>query len=162
MKKGLTLAELLVSMAIFTIVTGAIFSIVNMGYATSSKNRTSMDLMQVRNGMDRLLRETRASSSAAVTTINTTNDTLTFSSPPFAVNVKYCRNTNNQLIRQNPAASGCPTVISGSERVIAGNIAFLQFTLNAPSLLVQMRADKTVSGKTYSFPLKERVRLRNE
>ena len=148
MKKGLTLVELLVALAILTLVVGGIFCMTNMGYFTYSSESTLMDLMQqARNGMDRMVREIRASSAVTLPT----SDKVIFTTPT-ASGVQYYR-SGTQLIREYP---------SGTTHAIANNIALLNFTLNGSLLQIQVRADKTISSKTYSYSFMEKVHLRNE
>lgn len=151
MKKGFTLVEVLVTVLIFSFISMVMYSVLNVGYSVYSRLSVSLDLQQAKNGMDRMVREVRASSSATVTTIDASSDKITFTTPT-SNGIQYYRN-GTQLIREYP---------SGTTRIMADNIAFLKFTLTAPLLLIQLRADKILSGKTYSFSLTEKVRLRNE
>ena len=80
-KKGLSLAELLVAMVIFTLVTGAIYTITIMSYSSRSRELTLIDLMRARNALDRIVREVRASSSATVTTVSVSSDKIVFTIP---------------------------------------------------------------------------------
>lgn len=151
MKKGFTLVEVLVTALIFSFVSAVMYSVLNVGYSLYSRLSVSMDLGQAKNGMDRIVREVRASSAAAVTTIDANSDKITFTTP-VSNGIQYYR-SGTQLIREYP---------SGTVKVVADHIAFLKFTLTAPLLVISMRADKTLSGTTYSFSLGEKVRLRNE
>lgn len=151
MKKGFTLVEVLVTVLIFSFVSAMMYSVLNVGYSLYSRLSVSMDLQQAKNGMDRIVREVRASSAATVTTIDANSDKITFTTP-LSNGIQYYR-SGTQLIREYP---------SGTTKVVADNIAFLKFTLTAPLLAISMRADKTFSGTTYSFSLGEKVRLRNE
>ena len=151
MKKGFTLVEVLVSVLIFSFVASVMYSVLNVGSFIYSRLSVSMDLQQAKNGMDRLVREVRASSSATVTTIDANSDKISFTTPT-ANGIQYYR-SGTQLVREYP---------SGTTHVMSDNIAYLKFTMAAPLLTIQMRADKTFSGKTYSFSLGEKVRLRNE
>ena len=151
MKKGFTLVEVLVTVLIFSFVSSVMYSVLNVGSFIYSRLSVSLDLQEAKNGMDRIVREVRASSSATVTTIDANSDKINFTTPA-SNGIQYYR-SGTQLIREYP---------SGTTHIIANNIAFLKFTITAPLLVIQMRADETLSGKTYSFSLAEKVRLRNE
>jgi hypothetical protein len=82
--------------------------------------------------------------------VDANSDTITFTTPT-ANGVQYYR-SNNQVVREYP---------SGTTRVVANRIARLKFTLSGSVLKIDLRADQTSQGRTFSFSLSEKVRIRN-
>ena len=61
MNKGLSFVELLVSVAIFTVVLAGIHAMTYAGYFSSSRGSVLQDLQQqARNGLERIVKELRA------------------------------------------------------------------------------------------------------
>ena len=150
--KGFTLIEVLATTVIFTIIIGGVYGIFNIGNKFYSTDIGFMEMQQeARNGMDRMVREIRASSTAAVTVISADNDRITFTVPG-ASGVQYYL-SGSQLVREYP---------SGTVKTIAKNISHLKFTLNAPLLKIDLIASQTVLLKAFAVNLIENVRLRNE
>jgi prepilin-type N-terminal cleavage/methylation domain-containing protein len=150
-KKGFSFIEILIVVFIFSLIAGGVFQIFTVGNTVYSTELALLDLQgHTRNGMDRMVREIRASSSVTVTVVNANSDRITFTTPA-ATGIQYYL-SGTRLIREYP---------SGTTRIIASNMARMKFTLTGSVLKIDVRADQTVSGRSFSFPLIEKVRLRN-
>ncbi len=101
--------------------------------------------------MDRIVREVRGSSTTAITVINADSDKITVTTPAASGLMYYLSGTN--LVREYPAA----TTVN-----VANSIGRLKFTISGSLLQIDVRADVSTFGQTVSFPLVEKVRLRNE
>ena len=153
--KGYTLLELIVVLLLLSVILIGVYGILTTGNNIYIRDITLLDMeQQTRNAVDRIVREVRQASSQIITTNfnNTTNDKIVFTIPT-ATGIQYYLSGTN-LVREYP---------SGTTRNVASNISLLKFTLTGSLLQIQVRADKTIySTNTISFPLVEKVRLRNE
>lgn len=168
MKKGLTLIEILVSIAILTIVIAGIFAVLNLGDMTWHSDMGLVDLQQAgRQAMDGMVREVRQSRTSDITISEPGPDTgakiqfiipLDITTDPitYSETISYYRNSSNQLIREYP---------QGETKVLANYIDSLSFSLSGYLVQIQLSAEKTVRNRTLSFPLTgvftEQVKLRN-
>jgi prepilin-type N-terminal cleavage/methylation domain-containing protein len=150
-KRGFSFVEVLMSVFIFALIAGGVFQIFTIGNTVYSTEMTLLDLQgYVRNAMDRMVREIRASSSVTVTVINADSDRIAFTTPT-ATGIEYYL-SGTSLMREFP---------SGTTRIIGGSIARLKFTLTGSVLKIEIRADQTIAGRPFTFSLTEKVRLRN-
>ncbi len=152
--KGYTFVEAIVSVALLSVVLLGVYGVFTTGNTIFIKDMTLLDMQQqTRNATDRIVREVRQASSQTITTNynSTTNDKIMFTIPT-AIGIKYYLSGTN-LVREYP---------SGTTVNVASNISLLKFTLTGSLLQIQVRADKTIYSTTTSFPLTEKVRLRNE
>ena len=153
--KGFSLIEVLVSVAILSVVMLGAYGVLITGQKIYFLDSTLLEMeQQTRNMIDRLVRESRAASSQVIVTNynSTTNDKITVYSPTTPLGVQYYLSGTNLL-----------RVYSGVTTNIASNVSLLKFTLSGSLLTINARADKTIyTTKTISFPLTVQVRLRNE
>jgi prepilin-type N-terminal cleavage/methylation domain-containing protein len=152
--KGFTMLEVLISLSLLSFVLAETYGIMATGNAIYTKNFSLLEMeQQTRNATDRIVREVRQASSQTITTNynNTTNDKISFTIPA-ATGIQYYLNGTNLVL----AYPGQPA------RNIASSIKLLKFTLTGSLLKIQVRADKTIYSTIVSFPLTEKVRLRNE
>ena len=150
--KGYTLVEALISVAILSFVLLGVYGVLVTGNTVITNDNALLEMQQqARNGMDRMVREVRESSTQTITTVDANSDTLTFTTPN-ETNIKYYR-SGTDLVREYPA---------GTIKKVANSIAYLKFTLSGALLTINIRADKSIYIKTVSFALVEKVRLRNE
>jgi type II secretory pathway component PulJ len=148
---GFTLVEALLSMSILAFVMMCAYGVLKTGNTLMTNDNALVDMQQqARNAMDRISREVRQSSSRTVTVINANSDRITFTTPT-AVNIMYYL-TGTTLVREYPA---------NTRTNVASNIARLKFTVSGSTLLIDVRADKTLFAKTVSFPLVQKIRVRN-
>lgn len=176
MKKGFTLIEILVCIAILSLVIAGIYGILNVGNMTYNEDMGLVDLQQpTRQTMDGMIREIRQSGRPLYNiAIDNDGKGITFSTPD-TPSIRYYLDTNSrQIIRQQPAGTG-------QTRILANNINGLSFCWwdgidccdvvledcsSLHILQIQLNAVKTVGQRTLIFPqigpLTEKVRLRNE
>lgn len=166
MNRGFTLVEILVSIAILSIVILGIFSVLNLGDVTWHSDTGLLYLQQgVRQAMESMIKEIRQSRSSDMAISEPgPNDgsriqfkiLLDINNNTYSDFITYYRNSDNQLIREYQSAT----------QVLANDINSLNFSLSADMLETQLSAQKTVRGRVLSFPvtgaLTEQVRLRNE
>ncbi len=152
--KGFTLVEVLVTLLILGLMTGAIFMVLNAGDIAFNIDIGMLELQQqARQAMDAIVRELRGAEGVEISVENQDSDRITFNTAS-AAGVTYYRNlNNNQLVREYPA---------GTTKVLANNIARFKCILADSLLEVQLRADKTIRQKAMAFSLAQKVKLRNE
>lgn len=152
--RGFTLIEVFVSLFILSIITGAIFMVLNTGDIAFNLDIGMLEIhQQARQAMDAMVKELRQAEDVLITVENQDSDRITFNTAS-ASGISYYRNlNNNQLIREYP---------SGTLKALANNIARFKCVLADNLLEIQLRADKTVRQKAIVFPLAQIVRLRNE
>lgn len=176
MKKGFTLIEVLVSVAILSFIVAGIYAVLNMANKTYNEDMGLVDLQQgARQAMDGMTREIRQSGRSSPYSMNIdTNGSLTFSIPSISSIIYRLDNNFPQIIRQ----------LGSTNKVLANDINTLNFCWwdgidccdpvsencsNLQVLQIQIRATKTVRGRELCFPgpcdpvqfLTEQVRLRN-
>lgn len=156
MKKGFSLAELMVTVAILSVVALGIYNTLGVGSRSFYMEANHLELQQqARNALIRLVYELRQASSAsiAVTVVSATSDRIVFNTQS-ALGVKYYL-SGTRLVREFPA---------GTIKTVADNIGYLKFTptpaTNPTTLKIDTHADKTFF-RTISFPLTETIKLRN-
>lgn len=158
---GFTLIEILISMAILSLVMGGIYGVFNTADKTYNEDMGLVDLQQeTRQAMDSMLREIRQAS-RPYANINA-NGSLTFSIPTM-LNITYQLDTSShQIIRQ----------LAGINKVLSNDIQSLSFCWwdgascctsgcgNLEVLQVSITSAK-VARRPVTFSLTERVKLRN-
>ena len=153
-KEGFTFAETMVSALIFSILAIAILSVLIVGQKAWHSDTGKVELQQqARLAMDGMTREVRESSSAGITqpADGANSARLDFTVAESAGTISYYLD-GNQLIREYPA---------GTEKILAGDVETIDFSLSADVLTIQLDLGKTVYGADLNFSLKEQVRLRN-
>lgn len=155
--RGYTLVEALISVLLLSVVLLGVYGVLLTGNTVFTKDSTLLDMeQQTRNAIDRIVREVRGASSQNITTNynGTTNDYIQFFTPtaPTPNGLQYYLSGTN-LVRVNNA---------GTAQNVASNIGLLKFSLTGSLLTIQATASKTIYSIAISFPLIEKVRLRNE
>ncbi len=143
---------MLVSTSIMVFILLCAYGVLNLGNRIYINDKVLLEMeQQARNGLQRMEKEIRQASSHTIVSLGAGSDQLTFSIPS-ANNVMYYL-TGTNLTREFPA---------GTKRTVASNIGRLQFSVNNKVMTIDIRADKTIYNRTVSFPLIQKVRLRNE
>ena len=172
-KKGFTLIEIMITMAIFLVIVGATHRIYIAGQKAWDSDLGLLDLQQsTRPGLFSIAKEARAASLVSMTmgvgcdhlTVPENCDSITFNTPS-ENNIQFFHNSaDNQLIRQDSSAN---------QRVLASNIVDAYFccahgdgdcscdaTFNV--LEVRLESEKDVWGRTLSFSLGTKLEVRND
>ncbi len=158
-KKGFTLLEIIVVVAIFSLIVDAIFTVFNIGQNTFFSNEACLHLQQnLRLSMDGMIREIRQSSASDIT-ISSGGSKIVFKIPldittdpvTKSADISYSL-VSGQIIRENPA---------GTQKVIANDITSLTFTQSGNNVEISISASDTLKQRTYTQSLKESVLLRN-
>lgn len=155
LRSGLTLVEVLVSVALISLIMIGIYETLIIGNKSWNQDMGMLDLQQdARLAMDGMVREIRQGNSSDVS-ITDNGAVVEFSLPDAGAteNIRYYLNNDNQLIREHP---------EGTEKILADDVNSVNFLLNADVLSLQIDMAKTVQGQDLSFSLKEKVRFRNE
>lgn len=161
MDKGFTLVEVLISVAILSIIFAGSYAVLLTGQNTWFVGIDTCELQaQLRLGSSYIIREFHEATSFSITPVDTDDDILVFTTPNEA-SISYYRDisdSNNdgrtdQIIREYP---------SGTRRVISNNISSLSFSSLGKLLQVNIAASKTSRGRTLQLSLAEKVRGRNE
>lgn len=158
--RGFTLIEVLISFLILTILMAGVFMVLNAANQSWYTESGIMDLQQeARRAIQGMSREIRQSRPSYVN-VGVGADNVQFRVPSdittdpltYYGNITYSLNSN-QIIREYPA---------GTTKVLANNIDSLSFSLSGNTVEVVLTASKNINGRQVSFPLTEKVRLRNE
>ncbi len=172
-KRGFTLVEVMISVAVFTIVVAAIHQIFVSGQKAWDNDLNLLDLQQAtRRGLYSATRELRAASLAGITlpagcdhlSSPASCNQITFSIPSESNIQFFYDNADNQLIRQDS---------SGGQRILASNITNAYFccpngdgncgcSATYDILEIQLQAEKTSWGRNLSFPLRTKLKVRND
>lgn len=171
--RGLSLIEILVSVAIMLFVAVGIYGVSNVGQRTYSTDMGLLELQQqARQAMSGMTREIRQTYDSDITI--TSNSTITFSIPINITSGAYSDTINyylngDTLIRNHSA---------DPNKIIASDINSLSFCCEDSSgtvcdaacndrhiVKIELSAQKNVNNKVVSFPesgtITEKVRLRN-
>ena len=171
---GFSLIEVLVSIAIFTFIVTGIYGVLNVGAISYNTDMCLLDLHQYArhsaNWMTKELRET-AAEDIAIVVIDVDDARITFDTPN-ETGIQFYRDIGDinsdsitkQIIREYP---------SGTYRILANDIGNLSFCCvhdggcdddcsAANVVRIQLTADRTVLGRDLSFPVRVKVRVRNE
>jgi len=172
-KKGFTLVEVLITLVIFSVIFGAIHQIYIASQKAWDSDLSLLDLQQsIRPGLYSVVREVRAASLASIAmgagcdhlATPENCDQVTFDTPS-ENNIQFFHNsTDNQLIRQDSSAN---------QRILASNITEAYFCCahgdgncscdaTHNTLEVRLQSEKSVWGRTLSFPLSTKLEVRND
>lgn len=160
--KGFTLVEILISAAILTVLIAGVFMVLNIGQRSWNADMGWLDLQQqARQAMAGMVREIRQSKSSDIA-ITGAPPRIQFRIPTdittqpiiYSADISYYL-SNNQLIREHPA---------GTTKILANDINALNFSLSDDelSLSIALEARKSSLNRVLTFPLSEKVRLRND
>lgn len=171
-REGYTLIEMLIVLAIVSLLFGAVFGVLNVGntsFSTGSARQTVEN--QARQGLDHMLRELYETSGGRVV-LSDANSVLTFKLPVGFdgsgnlkwgaggvedYKIRYLVN-NNQLVRK--VLDSSDNLIS--QKVLAVDIESLLFVLDASILTVTLKAKKKVTGNaSVTQSVSSKVAFRN-
>jgi prepilin-type N-terminal cleavage/methylation domain-containing protein len=127
--RGMTLIELVITMAISAIIMLALNSLVKLGFEAQTAGRGRNELLyQGHFALERMIEKARSLTPKVLTTptANTTGDWFSPSSCSGAACLMYCRNASNQLIETVNTDISC----SGTT-VVANNVSTLLASLPA-------------------------------
>ena len=144
--KAFTLIELMIAMAIFSIILGAIYSVLSMGRTSYYTGDIQIVVQQeARKAMDKMTREIREASS-----VNLSDDY------PFLIQTNRIKYEVNSGQLQK-------IVEGGSTTVLANDVGNVQFTLIGGDMVyITLTTQKnTVLGRSLSADLTSQVKLRN-
>ena len=162
---GLTLIEVLVSALILSFLVIGITGVLNIGNLAFPVDMALVELQQqARQALFSMTKELRKAvdmNESCITTIDADSDQITFNTIDGSTGVKFYRDISDvnsdgivdQVIREYP---------SGTRKILANDIARLKFSFVASVIKIEIRADRVLRQQTLSFPLTEKVRLRNE
>ena len=149
---GYTLVEVLLSVSILSFLLLCAYGVLEAGNTITVKGNALMTAQQqARNTMDRIVREVRGSSTLAIAVLGANSDKVTVTIPTATGLMYYLSGTT--LVREYPV---------NTKVNVANSIGRLKFTLSGTLLQIDVRADVSTYGQTISFPLTQKVRLRNE
>jgi prepilin-type N-terminal cleavage/methylation domain-containing protein len=151
--RGFSLLEVLIAVVIFSFILMGMYGVVTVANRNYSTDAALVDLgQQARQSMFWMTKDMREASSISIATIDSNYDSIVFNSTTESGIRYYCNSA--QLIREYPI---------NTTRVVANNISRLKFSRTGNILEIRLEAEKTLpSNDTFSFPLTEKVRLRNE
>ncbi len=149
-ESGFTLVEVLVTAFIFVVLVTVILVAFSAGGLNWRIDMAQLDIFQpLRQSMDGMVREIRQAAGGTVT-ISGDNSQIDFTLSGFSV--AYYLSAGN-LIRE------CPP---GTTKVLAQDVASLNFTQDDAVIRITAQGVKTVSGKDITLTLTEKARMRND
>jgi type II secretory pathway component PulJ len=154
-QKGFTILEAVMSLTILSFLLLGVYGVLHTGNIVYTKDSYLLEMQQqARSAMDRIVRDIREGSSPVITTINSSVDTLTFNTPSSTGAQYYL---SGATLMRRPSTNGAAAPV-------ASNISLLKFTDSSPVLEIRTQASKSLYDNTLtiSFPLREKVRMRNE
>ena len=160
--RGFTLVEILITFTIMSLIVAGIFAILNIADLSWNSDMAFLDVQQqVRLAMDGMTRETRQIKPSDIT-ITDGGARIDFLVPGIANGVAYYLQ-GGEIIREHPA---------GTTKILANYITALNFCCSGgadctdcehgTSLEIQVQGTRTIKQKTATFPLTEKVMLRNK
>ncbi|MCG8430606.1 MAG: prepilin-type N-terminal cleavage/methylation domain-containing protein, partial [Candidatus Omnitrophica bacterium] len=157
MRKGYSLIEVLVSVAILTILAIAVYDVLLVGQDTFYAGIGKVDLQaQVRLSFTWITRELREAGSFNITALSATDDRLSLDTPN-EIGILYYRDITDangdglttQVIREYP---------SGTRRVVANSITSLTFTPSGGNTVtVSANAEKSSGTDTLYYNMTTKV-----
>lgn len=162
-KRGFTLIEVVITLAIFSIIIGAIHQVFVVGQRAWDSDLSLLDLQQsARRGLYSVAREIRAAKLGSIS-ISESDTKIEFDTPG-ENNIQFFLNSDDgQLVRESPAGTDCDVLWDEDKcRVLAIDITDVYFSLTGGIVEVRLVAEKTVWGRTLSFPLSTKLEVRND
>jgi len=154
-KKGFTLVEVMITLAVFSIIIGAIHQVFVAGQKAWNSDLSLLDLQQAsRRGIHGLVREIRAASLGSIS-ISESDTKIEFDTPS-ENNIQFFLNIDDsQLIRQDSL---------GVQRILASNVEDVAFAVVGDSVVIDLRTgkEKTTWSEALDFPLRTQVKVRND
>jgi len=165
--RAFTLVEVVIASSIFFLLVAAVFVVLNTSDIAYNRDLVLLELQQqARQTMQRIARELREATTEGIgECIDSKCSRITFTTLS-ETGMQFYRNpSNNLVIREYPA---------GTQQAIGHHINSLSFCCwhdsgscnttcsSSNMVVVELNASASVRGGSLSYPLKERVRLRNE
>jgi len=172
MKKGFTVLEMLVAIAVFSMLMLCIYTIYMTGLKNYYFGSSEMHLQQqARVSIQNIMKEIRQSRYSDIS-INSGLNSISFKKPiniytnpaTYSGTITYYLDSNNkQIIRLDP---------SGSSKIISSNVNGAQFCCfngtscdnscaSPDTLHVNIETQERIMNKTISYNLTEKIKLRN-
>ena len=160
--RAFTLVEILVSFTILSLIIAGIYAVSHIADVNWNTETALLDLQQqVRLAMDGMTREIRQTAPGDIT-VSSGGGRVDFQVPGASDTVGYYLQ-GNRIIREHP---------TDTTKVIANEISSLNFCCvggasctdcsAAGAVRVQIQGARTVKGQTTTFPLTDKIMLRNE
>jgi type II secretory pathway component PulJ len=159
--RSFTLLEVLISLAIFIIISAGIYNVLLIGQKTFNSGVGIVDLQsQMRLFISSITRELREAKTFSIALIDDDDDSITFSTPNES-SITYYRDVadlngdglTNQIIREYPL---------GTRRVVANNISSLEFLADGNVVEIRLTAAKNADGRQLQLTSITKVEARNE
>jgi len=186
-KKGFTIVEIMIALAIFTIVVGAVHQVFIVGQRTWNNDLRLLDLQQsTRRGLDSVAREVRAARVTSIT-MPAGCDHLSFPencnevifNPLSGNNIKFFYYSDEkQLVRESPTGTNCDVAWDQDKcRVLANDVAETYFccshgesdgscvcgtTYDILEIRLRTEKEKTAQAEALDFSLRTKLKVRNE
>lgn len=153
-KRGFTLVEIAIGIVIFSLVSVGVLAILASGNNTWSQEAALLEMQQqARSAMNGITTELRQIDPLQNIVISDADQKIVFYIIDISNPISYYLNVSNQIVREHPI---------GTNRILANNINSLTFSHVGDVINITILAQKTDKrGRSLSFSLKEKVRLRN-
>ena len=169
-KSGFSMAEMLVTVLIFSILIGGIYASLAVGEASWETNKVKIELQQeLRKAMEWMKFDLQQAGPTSITNVpadDTWYTTITFKTPNGVSggSINWEADTM-QFVLGGTGSTQLQKVQAGTTTVLAQNIKTLNFrrsTTNSNILEISMLAEKnTVKGDTINYQLDFEVQIRN-
>jgi len=186
-KKGFTIVEVMITLAIFTIVVGAIHHVFIAGQKAWNSDLSLLDLQQsTRRGLHSVAREIRAARVASITMpvgcdhlSSPENCNEVIFNPLTGNNIKFFHySSEKQLVRESPSGTNCDVTWDEDKcRVLANDVTETYFccshgesdgscvcstTYDILEIRVRTEKEKTTQAEALDFSLGTKLKVRNE
>ena len=159
---GFTILELMVSLLIFSLLLGGVYSLLISGNRLWNTDSVKADLQaKARNAMEAMVKELYGSQ-ISLPDVGDSDDEITFQVPDsisageivWSSDIRYAANASNQLAR---------TQSGQADRVIANNVYAVQFDhTDSDRVIIDLTLRKnTILNEPINFTVSQQVTLRN-
>ena len=169
-RKGFSLAEAMITVFIFSLMIGGLYSILYVGQESWEANKVKIELQQsLRRGMEWMKYDLYQAGQSSISNVPADGNlytTITFKIPTGVTGGVITWDTNSiQFVLGGTNNEDLQRIYGGVTKVLASSMSSLQFRRQAASpdiLEVKMAAQKqTVQDKTINYQLDFQVELRN-
>ncbi len=157
MKRGFTFLEVVICIAILGFIALGIYNVLNVGDMTWRSEMVMASLQEeVRRSLDGMVREIRQAQPPVTIT---GGNRIDFTIPQASGTISYYLDdfdsdgNSDDLIREYP---------SGTKKMLAKDISSLSFSSSGNTVSIALVGQRSARGRTLTFSLKQKVRLRNE
>lgn len=169
-KKGISLVEVLVTLAIFSMMSASLYAAMSVGQNSWETNRVHIELQQeMRKAMEAMINDLRQASNSSIINVPADNQwypTITFRKPTGVTSGSIVWDANTlQFVKGGTDSDQLLRVYNGTTKIMCQYLDSMQFrrqSMSSNTLEVVLRAeDTTTKGVVIGYDLSFNVELRN-